>query len=229
MTIHDSTSPFDHPYRSAFEPCALDTDEPRVPYAGQTRMRFSLSSGLSHARIVIDPAAHDLIAIHCDGPQPRIRVVAGEVAVSWRGSFGDWLLEALRGSRDVAIVLHPAVEWALAIRGGLSHTELNLSAGTVARVDVHGGCSDVRFELPVPRAAVPVRIAGGVAKLAVHRPADVGVSLSVSGGMAALRLDDQRFGAIGGEARLETRHVAPGAPHYELQISGGAADLAIGA
>jgi hypothetical protein len=45
--------------------------------------------------------------------------------------------------------------------------------------------------------------------------------------MAALRLDDQRFDAIGGSARLETRNTVPGAPRYELQINGGAADLAI--
>ena len=32
---------------------------------------------------------------------------------------------------------------------------------------------------------------------------------------------------IGGSARLDTRNLVPGAPRYELQINGGAADLAI--
>jgi hypothetical protein len=61
----------------------------------------------------------------------------------------------------------------------------------------------------------------------VQRPAGTGVALATSGGIAALRLDDQQFGAIGGSARLETRNSLPGAPRYELQIQGGAADLAI--
>jgi hypothetical protein len=230
MTIHETTAqPSTHPYRSAVEPCTLDCDGLRVPYSGQARMRLALSSGLSHGLIVIDPAAQDLIAIQCgDGPQPRLRVVAGEIALSWRVSFGDWLRDALRPcNRDVAIVLHPAVEWTLAIRGGLAHFELDLSAGTVARIDVNGGCSDVRFELPLPRTAVPIRIAGGACRLVVQRPAETGVALAASGGMAALRLDDQSFAAIGGPARLETRNIVPGTPRYELQITGGAADLAI--
>lgn len=230
MTIHETTTQAsDHPYRSAVEPSTLDCDELRVPYSGQTRMRLTLSSGLAHGRIVVDPQARDLIAIDCgDGPLPRLRVVAGEIALTWRMSFGDWLRDALRPcNRDVAIVLHPAVEWTLAIRGGLAHFDLDLSAGTVTRIDINGGCSDARFELPLPATAVPVRIAGGACRLVVQRPAEIGVALAASGGVAALRLDDQRFDAIGGSARLETRNLVPGAPRYELQINGGAADLAI--
>lgn len=231
MTIHETTpaQPFAHPYRSPVEPYAFDGDGLRVPYRGQTRMRLALSSGLSDGLIVIDPAAEDLIAIHCgDGPEPRLRVVAGEIALSWRVSFGEWLRDALR-SRDhgVAIVLHPAVEWTLAIRGGVANFELELSAGRVARVDIHGGVSDVQLALPLPGAAVPVRIAGGASRLVVQRPAETGVALVASGGMASLWLDDERFDAIGGSARLETRNLVPGAPRYELQIQGGAADLAI--
>jgi hypothetical protein len=230
MTIYEtSVQPSDHPYRSAFDPDLFDRDELGVPYRGQTRMRLALSSGLSRGLIVIDPAAQDLIEIHCgDRPRPRLRVVAGEIALSWRVSFGDWLRDALRPcNRDVAIVLHPAVEWTLSIDGGLAHSELDLSAGAVARIDIHGGCSDVRFELPQPTTAVPIRIAGGACRLVLQRPAEAGVALAASGGMAALRLDDQRFDAIGGSVRLDTRNTAPGTPRYELQIHGGAADLAI--
>jgi hypothetical protein len=231
MTIHETTTPpSDHPYRSAVEPSPLDGDGLRVPYRGQARMRLALASGLAHGFIVIDPAAQDLIAIQCgDGPEPRLRVVAGEIALGWRASsFGDWLRDALRPrDQGVAIVLHPAVEWTLAIRGGLAQFDLDLSAGTVARIDIDGGCSDVRFDLPLPRAAVPIRIAGGASRVLVQRPAETGVALAASGGMAGLGFDDQRFDAIGGSARLETRNTVSGAPRYDLQIQGGAADLAI--
>jgi hypothetical protein len=245
MTFHEtSDSPFDqlfshpydqvsdppsaHPYRSA--PASFDGDALRVPYRGQTRMRLGLVSGLAHGLIVIDPDAQDLIAIqYGDGPAPQLRVVAGEISMAWRSSsFGEWLRDALRPcNRAVAIVLHPAVEWSISIRGGLAHSDLELSAGQLARLDIHGGCADVQFELPLPETAVPIRITGGASRLVVQRPADAGVVLAVSGGMAALRLDDQRFDAIGGGARLETRNLEPGAPYYDLQIHGGAADLAI--
>ena len=226
MTIDETTA---HPYRSAPEPSPFEGDVVRVPYRDQTRMRLALPSGLAHGCIVIDPDAKDLIAVHCDGPQPRIHVVGGEIVLGWNpGSFGSWLRDVLRPwNRYVAIALHPAVEWTLAIHGGLAHFALDLAAGSVARIDIHGGCSDVQLELPLPKATVPIRIAGGAAKVVVQRPAETGVALAASGGVAALRLDDQRFGAIGGAARLETRSLERDAPRYELQISGGAADLAI--
>ena len=224
---HDSTT--DHPYRTAPAPRAFDAESARVPYDGQTRMRLTISSGLAHARIVIDPAARDLVAIESgDGPRPRIRLAAGEIALTWRVSFGDWLRDMFTaGLDDLAIVLHPAVEWTVAIRGGLSHVECDLSAGAVARIDIAGGCSHVRFDLPLPTAIVPIRISGGASCVGLRRPAEAGVTVGIGGGIAMLRLDDRGFDAIGGAARLDTGNVVCGTPHYELSISGGVSDLAI--
>lgn len=224
---HDSTT--DHPYRAVAPVHAFDPEHTRVPYDGQTRMRLTISSGLAHARIVVDPAAHDLVAVECgDGPRPRIRVAAGELALRWRVSLGDWLRDVLTAGRDdVAIVLHPAVEWTIAIRGGLADLECDLSAGAVARIDIAGGCSHVRFDLPLPTAVVPIRISGGASHVAVRRPAEAGVRVGVDGGLATFRLDDRGFDAIGGAVRLDAGNVAGDAPHYTLSISGGASDLAI--
>jgi hypothetical protein len=223
----DSTT--DHPYRTGPAPRTFDPDSSRVPYDGQTRMRLTISSGLAHARIVIDPAARDLLAIDCgDGPRPRIRLAGGELALTWRRLFGDWLRDLFTpGLSDVAIVLHPAVEWTIAIRGGLARGELDLSAGTVARIDIAGGCSDVLLDLPLPAAVVPIRISGGASHLGIRRPAETGVGLDVAGGLAMLRLDDRTLGAIGGPVQLDTGDVTRGAPHYELTLAGGASDLSI--
>jgi hypothetical protein len=219
----------DHPYRTTFAPPAFDPDPARVAYEGQTRMRLTISSGLAHARIVIDPAARDLLAIEAgDGPRPRIRLATGEVALAWRASFGDWLRGVLTAGLDeLTIVLHPAVEWTIAIRGGLSHLECDLAAGAVAGIDITGGCSHVLFDLPPPTAIVPIRISGGASRVGLRRPAEAGVAVDVGGGIAMLRLDDQGFTAIGGAARLATGNVGGEAPRYELSIRGGASDLAI--
>jgi hypothetical protein len=227
MTNETTQPSAHHPYRSAFEP-TLDSDKLRVPYSGQPRMRLAFASGMAHGRIVIDPAAQDLIAVQCgDDLHPRLRVAAGEIALSFHMSFGDWLRGTVRpANRDVAIVLHPAVEWTLAIRDGVASSELDLSAGTIARIDINGGCSNVRFELPLAKAVVPIRIGGGASQLVVKRPGEIGVALAVSGGVASLELDDQRFDAIGGACRLESRTTA-GAARYDLQIHGGASHLTI--
>ncbi len=47
------------------------------------------------------------------------------------------------------------------------------------------------------------------------------------GGASKLTLDDQRFGAIGGETRLESPDCAGATDRYEITITGGASNVAI--
>lgn len=229
-----SESAPDHPYRTA--PPALESDGTRVPYGGQRRMRLTLSAGLANARVVIDPEARDLLAIdHGLGPRPQLRLAGDELEVTWRRSFGDWLLLFGDWTRDlfssghgeVEIVLHPSVEWSIEIRGGLSQVALDLSAGVIAQLDLAGGCNQVLIDLPPPTLAVPLRIAGGAFKLGIRRPAESAVALCVTGGIAKLRLDHWSFEAIGGVADLSTGELPPDAPRYQLTIAGGACDLSI--
>ena len=199
-----------------------------VPYAGQTQMRLTIASGMADARVRVDPDANALIAINCgEGTPPRLRVSASELRVSWPpATIGSWLRTVLAGeSRDIEIVLHPAVEWTLQIRGGLCRFEADLASGKLARLEISGGVSDVRLDLPPPAAVVPIRISGGASDLALRRPADTGVALSVSGGISDLRLDEQGFDAIGGGARLATGPIHGDAPRYDVEISGGASGL----
>jgi hypothetical protein len=229
-----SESAPDHPYRAA--PPAAEPDGMRVPYGGQRRMRLTLSAGLANARVVIDPEARDLLAIdHGFGPRPQIHLAGDELAVTWRRSFGDWLLLFGDWTRDlftsghgeVAIVLHPSVEWTIEIKGGLSKVALELSAGAIAQLDIAGGCNQVLIDLPPPTSVVPLHISGGALKLGVRRPAEAAVALGVTGGVAKLRLDDWSFEAIGGVANLTTGDLPPDAARYQLTIAGGACDLSI--
>jgi len=215
-----------HPYRSA---PSLDTDRLCIPYRGETRMRLSLSSGFANGRIAIDPAATDLVAIRCgDDLRPRLRVWTDEIAVSHHVTFGDWLRSMVRpADREMRIVLHPAVTWTLAIHGGLCAAAVDLTAGSVAYIEISGGCSEARFDLPVAKLATPIQISGGASRVRVHRPAETGVAFAASGGVATLRLDDDRFDAIGGAVQLSTRNLATSSTHYDLAITGGACDVAI--
>jgi len=202
-----------------------------VPYAGQTRMRLTITSGLANARFRIDPDATELVVIDCgERTPPRLRVSASELRVSWPWptTIGAWLRAAIVGEHhDVEIVLHPAVEWSLQIRGGLSRFEADLASGHLAQLEISGGVSDARLDLPPPGAVVPIRISGGVNQLALRRPAATGVALAVSGGLCGLQLDEQGFGAIGGTASLSSGRVQGETPRYAIEISGGADGLQI--
>lgn len=199
-----------------------------VKYTGQTRMRLTITSGMADARIRIDPDASALIAIdHDEDMPPRLRVSSSELRLSWPSSIESWLRAFLSDAyHDVEIVLHPAVEWTLQIRGGLARFEGDFAAGKLARLEVSGGVSDVRLDLPAPSAAVPIRISGGASDVSLRRPADAGLSLVVGGGISGLRLDDQRFDAIGGGARLASGLLG-NAAHYAVEIQGGASDLTV--
>lgn len=220
-----------------------------MPYDGQRRLRLVIGGGLAHARIVIDPHARDLLAIACGpGRRPRLALADGELTLRWQQSFGDWLCSVLTAGSvfvanlsftteldEVTIALHPAVEWTIDVRGGVSHLACDLTAGSVERVDLSGGASHLALDLPAPAAAVPIRISGGASHLQLRRPAATGVALAVGGGLCKLRLDDRTFQAIGGAAELETRNLAGDLsgdlvdehPHYQLAIGGGACDVRV--
>ena len=200
-----------------------------LPYEGETRMRLTLCSGLADAHVYVDPQATDLLAVDWgDGPPARLRVSASELRLSWPATLGSWFAAALAGGyRDIDIVLHPAVEWTLQIRGGLACVEADLTSGKLTGLDVSGGASAVRLDLPAPAGLVPLRISGGVSDLGLRRPADTAVALAVRGGISGLSLDEQRFDALGGGVRLSTGAVHGDAPGYALEITGGASELHI--
>jgi len=229
QAISEAFSAGSDPYRGrAQEP--LDASPLSVPYNGQTRMRLSINSGLSSARARIDPNAEHLVAVHYSGASlPELRVAGGEVRVGWPAwSIADWLRAVFSGHHGgVEIVLHPAVAWELVVRGGLASVDGDFAAGTVTRIEVSGGCSNVEIRLPKPEHTVPIRISGGASQLCLRRPAEVAVSVAVSGGVASIRLDDRSFDAIGGSARLETSRLVPGLPGYDVVVCGGASNVEV--
>jgi hypothetical protein len=200
-----------------------------VPYTGQARMRLALGGGFANGRVRVDPDAIDLIRVDPDfGPVPRLRADSASVRLIWVPSFGDWARLLLSGEQFAPeIVLHPAVEWSLAIRGGLSAVHLDLADGQIASIDIDGGCSDVDLELPEISQSAPIRIAGGASQVVLCRPPHVGVSVAIAGGASELQLDDQDFDALGGRIVLRSEGAGAGLPRYDIAVSGGASRLAI--
>jgi hypothetical protein len=216
------------PFRRMPSDADAELDRFTLPYAGQPRMRLTVTSGIADARIRVEPEATDLLAIDLgDCIQPRVRVSASELRVSWPFTFESWLRGLVGVSRDIEITLHPAVEWTLQVRGGLSRCEVDLARGKLERLEISGGVSDARIDLPAARAVVTIRISGGSSNLALRRPADSAVALAVSGGISALVLDDQEFASIGGEARLSSGSALGDTPRYAVEIGGGASALQI--
>jgi hypothetical protein len=78
--------------------------------------------------------------------------------------------------------------------------------------------------------AIPWQIEfhGGASDVTIHRPEGVAARIRVGRGVSELAFDEQRFGAIGGETRLQTPGYDGAADRYDVEVAGGASKLSVG-
>jgi hypothetical protein len=157
------------------------------------------------------------------GLTPKAWAEAGRVTIEYpRFSFAGLLRKR---ARRAEIELRAALPWSLAVAGGLCDSTLDLAALELTALELRGGASDLRIRLPRPRGCVLVRIEGGASSVTLLRPAGVAVVLQLVGGGSRLAFDDERYGAIGGETRLETADAGSERDRYEIEVTGGASKL----
>ena len=125
------------------------------------------------------------------------------------------------------IELSRALPWSIAIHGGLAASILDLRGLELRDFQLAGGASDLHLLLPSARETVRVQIEGGASKLALLRPREVAAMLRITGGASRLAFDGQRYGAIGGETRLETPNAEAAEDRYLIEIAGGASELTV--
>jgi hypothetical protein len=167
----------------------------------------------------------DLYRARFDGPVPDVGAEGGAVIVkyTWTLHPFDWR------RRGADIALNSQVPWRITVRGGgVSRLDADLGGLRLDSFEVEGGASRVELMLPDPSGAVPIRIDGGASNVSVRRPEGVAARLHVGGGASKLALDGQRLGAIGGETRLESPGYANATDRYEIIITGGANNVAVG-
>jgi hypothetical protein len=129
-------------------------------------------------------------------------------------------------TRSATVELARDIPWTLGVDGGIAHSDFDLRALVIERVEVSGGVANVEIQLGAPRGVVPIRIRGGAARFRATYPAGTGARVRIAGGAAKLVVGEQRFGAIGGPVELETRGW-DGKNGYDIKVEGGAAHLEV--
>jgi hypothetical protein len=129
--------------------------------------------------------------------------------------------------RGAEVVLNGSIPWEIGFSGGLSRLDADLSGLRLVSFSASGGVSRVELLLAEPSGKVSIRFDGGASDVTVRRPNGVGANVFVGGGASKLALDDQHFGAIGGETRLESASYAEATDRYEIVITGGASNVTI--
>ena len=97
----------------------------------------------------------------------------------------------------------------------------------LASLVVKGGVSMIHLDLPMPSGEVPIRISGGASEITVHRPKGVAARAHLKGWVSTFALDDQTFGNVGNNLRLQSAGFDPTAPYYDIEVASSASMVTI--
>ena len=187
-----------------------------------TPYRLVFPRGVANLTVRVDPSITGSYQGEFYGPKPRVSEADGVVWIDY-SQFNPFKWG--RTSADVR--LSPSRNWAIEIRGGVSHWDSDLRNLELTGIEVRGGVSKVELRLPRPNGSSIIRIFGGASQLTLRRPAGVPARLQIGGGASKLELDTQYLGAVGGPVRLETPDYPNAQDRYEVEIGGGASRIRI--
>jgi DNA-binding MarR family transcriptional regulator len=194
-----------------------------VPFedAGESQQLLFVGAVRLNLRAEVEMA--HLCHAHFTGTVPKVKREGDAITIRYPQRL--WMMGVGQRSADVA--LNPAVPWRITIQGGASYVTAELGALHLLGLEVAGGMSMVRLTLPTPAGTVPVRLTGGASDVRVRRPEGVPVRIHLKGWATHLRLDDQSFDAMGKDVHIQSLGYNEAAPHYEMEITGGASNVVI--
>ncbi len=158
-----------------------------------------------------------------EGSTPALTTKDGVVTIRSPRLWGmlDWRVS------KAEVMLNPTIPWRISIEGGGSVINAHLGGLELAELEVKGGGSMPRLELPAPSGVVPVRISGGASVIHVQRPAGSAVRLHLKGRSSVFVFDDQTFYDTGAEMRLQSPGADTATNRYDIDISSSASMVRI--
>jgi DNA-binding MarR family transcriptional regulator len=194
-----------------------------APLEGVESGRLVFSSLASRLVLRGDAAMDELYRASFEGPVPDVKVEGGTVTLRYPRRLR--LFD--RSKQRAEVALNAAVPWQIELKGGASEVVAELRGLDVSGLEIRGGASSFRVELPEPSGTVPVRITGGATEIVVRRPAGTAARVRLKGWASQLTFDDQTFGALGSDVRLQSPGYEDAAGRYDVEVSGSASDLTL--
>jgi len=200
--------------------------ETAAPLRTATEGRLEIAHGGARLTLTSQAGTTELYHARFEGTTPMVLAHDGRVTIEYpRLSPAEWLRTHRRAAE---ITLNHSLPWTLVFGGGVSGLRADLRRLTLVSFEIGGGASDIEILLPEPLGLVNVRVAGGASNVNMCRPAGSPVRAHISSGASKLTFDEQRLGAVGGEAQLATPGAEQAGDRYEIEIEGGASDLTVG-
>ncbi|HET7182259.1 MAG TPA: MarR family transcriptional regulator [Candidatus Limnocylindrales bacterium] len=192
------------------------------PLGPRANARLIMETAASRLRFEGPAPAGELVRATFDGPQPDVRASGGVVTIRYKREA----LAAFSG-RGARIELATGIPWTIEIDGGITDLAGSLARIELEGLDIGGGANHVSLDLPVPSGSVPVRLHGVASDVRFRRPAATPAALTVDGGIAKLRLDNQKHHNVGGRHRFQTDGFTAAPDRYEVEVLGGASQVRV--
>jgi DNA-binding MarR family transcriptional regulator len=185
--------------------------------------RLVVSSGISRLTLRTTEGMAELYQARFEGPVPDVKAKDGVVTIRYPRR-----LLGLGGQQRAAeVTLNVAIPWQIVIQGGASDVTAELGGLDLAGLEVKGGLSSIRLELPMPSGVVPMRISGGASEIIVRRPVGVAARAHLKGWVSTFVFDDQTFSDMGNNVWLQSSGFEPTAPYYDIEVSSSASMVTI--
>jgi DNA-binding MarR family transcriptional regulator len=186
-----------------------------APLGDLNSAQLLVTSGISELTLRADGAMPALYQARFEGPVPEVKAVNGVVTIRYPRRL--WPLD--RKQHVAEVTLSAAIPWQIVIRGGAAQIIAELGNLDLTGLEVHGGLSSSRLELPVPRGEVPIQINGGASDITVRRPAGVDARVHLKGWASTFIFDDQMFSAVGNDVRLQSPGYDAASRRYNIEVN----------
>jgi membrane-associated protease RseP (regulator of RpoE activity) len=185
--------------------------------------RLIVSSGLSKLTVRAGERMTELYQARFEGPVPDVKVKDGVVSIRYPRRM--WMLGSEQ--RAAEITLSTAIPWRIEIQGGAGEITAKLGGLRLAGLEVKGGMSMIRLELPVPSDVVPIRIRGSASVINVRRPTGVAARVHLKGWASTFNFDDQHFSDVGNDVRLQSPGYNVSGSGYDIEVSSSVSTVSI--
>ncbi|HEV8192695.1 MAG TPA: MarR family transcriptional regulator, partial [Ktedonobacterales bacterium] len=194
-----------------------------APLGDLESARLVFPSGAIQLNVRAHGGMDELYRAHFEGTIPDVKVRESTVTIRYPRK---WLL--IREKRTAEVALSVAVPWQIVFQGGASEIDADLRGLNLLGLEVNGGMSMIKAELPEPSSVVPVRIAGGASEINIRRPAGVAARVHLKGWASTLAFDDQSYDKVGADVRLQSPGYDDAAGRYDFEILGSASTITLG-
>lgn len=167
----------------------------KVPRTDADAGKLRIERGLRGAKITTDPRLGDLL--HGSWRwKPKVAAQGGAVTLTYP-RFG----LARLGTDE--ITLNASVPWDISIQGGVREVSADLRGLKLRSLRIEGGAAQLVLLLGKPDGDVDIELMAAD-RVTIRRPENTQVRVHVAKGASQVAVDDQTYGAIGGETVLTT-------------------------